>query len=533
MKLFIKKKEVDPELKKLIQLLGNVDNIENVNHCSTRMRITLKNTESINITDIENLDLINGVILKDKLLQFAVKKSTEEFNKEFLVELGVNIKRLTNLFDVKLNIKKSFFKWLTDGIGVLFTPLFPYAISLALVATIGNIINNIEVNGLKIKDLGKFAYTLGSMFESFQNALVLTFSILIPWTIFKMMKGSQSLGISLGVVLCAKDLASTNMFMQGDGKLFDWGLSSSEGFKWSFSDYASGYPWKISFEGQILTLVLIGFMAVYIERLAKKIKSGVVRELLGIPMVLIIPFFVGLLLIAPIGMLITYGMNLAITWATITNPIAKYIFNPIIGLLLPWMVVTGFIHIFNVVGLQQFITYGAMSVAPMCTQLNIAVATSTMVIALLHKKNKELQKVATPSYLIAYIGGSTEAALFGVSLRFLFPVLATSIGTAVGCTIITASGTLTTMGPVSLLVFLCVIQDAGSIPGLGINTWAGTGFLWMAVALASTIASTFLLTVLFSRIGYFKRMTKDIIDRDFAPLEGENNIDKKIKKIKE
>ncbi|QGS52058.1 PTS transporter subunit EIIB [Spiroplasma tabanidicola] len=531
MKIFSKKNTIDTNIIAIAEDLGNTENVENVSHCATRVRIKVKNIDIVKINSLKENILINGVVVNENLVQLVIKKDIEQFNKDLLSSLGVSLKRVVNFYDVKLTTKKSFFKTLTDGIGLLVMPIIPYLITLSIISTIENIINGIEVNGSTIKDTGEFSKTLGSILKSLQKALALSFSILIPWSIFKLMKGSEAIGISLGVVLCGKDMVTTNDFMNSGRPLFDWGQNGQVGtdsVNWSFSDLASGYPWKISYEGQILPLVLIAFTAVYLERLVRKIKFGVVKEIFGIPSVMLIAFFIGQLLLAPIGMLITYGMNIAVLWAT-THNIAKFVFNPLFALLLPWLVVTGFIQIFVVVALQQFMTYNATSINPMFTQLNISVATSVMAFAIMNKKNKELQKTAVPAYLIAFVGGSTEPALFGVALRFLFPVIAVSIGTTAGVIVTTASGVLTTMGPCSLLVFLTVIPQASTRPGFDMNTWGGTGFLWMAIAIIVTIGTTFLATILLSRLKYFKKLTKSILERDFAPVPGVTNEVKKTK----
>ncbi|ARU91632.1 PTS system trehalose-specific IIBC component [Spiroplasma clarkii] len=503
MNLFKQKSKNNEAFKILNKNLGGSENIISINHCATRLRIVLKDPQLVNLEEIEKLEFHNGVLLKGDVIQLLIPKDIESFNKEYLTSLGISVNRVANLFDVELKPKKGGLKAFINGIGVIVTPIVPFLITLGIVATITNVIKLIDENN-----------PVYEMFAILQNALVLGFSILIPWSIFKMMNGRQAIGISLGIVLCAKDLSSTLLFMQSGNDLFKW-----TGTDFSFSNLVSGYPWKISFEGQILPLVGIGFMGVYLERLVNKIKWGVIKQLIGIPAVTIITFFVALLVIAPIGMLITYGMNIGVLWAT-THQVAKYVFNPIFGLILPWTVVTGFIQIFVVINLQQFAAYNATTMMALFTQLNIAVATSTLAVALIHSKNKELQKTATPSYLIAFASGSTEPALFGFSLRFLYPVIAASIGSAVGAVITTSTGVLAILGTSSLLIFLSVIPQA-NVPdyaNFGITTLSGGGFLWMAVALVATIGTTFLATMLLSRVNYFKSLSKSILEKDFSPI---------------
>lgn len=503
MKIFKQKSKNFEELKVLTTNIGGVENIISVNHCATRLRVVLKDMTLVNKTELEKSELHRGVILKDNTVQLLVTGDIEQLNKDFLDSLGVSVNKVSNLFDVELRPKRNGFKAFVNGIGIIVNPIVPFLITLGIVATINNVIKLINSDN-----------TVLNMFTTLQEALVLAFSILIPWSIFKMMNASQAIGICIGVALCSKDLSDTLGFMQSNQGLFEW-----SGSQFSFSDLVSGYPWKISFAGQILPLTGIGFMGVYVERLMNKIKWGVIKQLLGVPAVTIITFFAALLLIAPIGMLITYGMNSGVLWAT-TNKVAKYIFNPIFGLLLPWTVVTGFIQIFVVINLQQFTAYNATTMMALFTQLNIAVATSTLAVALINRSNKELQKTATPSYLIAFASGSTEPALFGVSLRFVYPVIATSVGTAVGVVITTTTGVLSTFGTPSLLVFLSVIPQANvpAYQSFNMTTWPGTGFLWMAIAIAATIVVTFLMTVFLSRISYFKSLSKQVLEKDFSEI---------------
>jgi PTS system trehalose-specific IIC component len=57
----------------------------------------------------------------------------------------------------------------------------------------------------------------------------------------------------------------------------------------------------------------MSFVAVYLERFAnKKMNYPVVKEMIAIPMITIVTFFIAMLVVGPIGLIITYGMNVGI-----------------------------------------------------------------------------------------------------------------------------------------------------------------------------------------------------------------------------
>ncbi|WP_106078972.1 PTS transporter subunit EIIB [Mesoplasma coleopterae] len=508
------------ECKKVREAVGGIKNIELINRCSTRIRIKVIDITKLNLNKLVGSKIFVKTLLKDDFVQLIVYENIEQVFLNLLKALKISYDEIPNDFEIRINKSESFFKAFTDGIAIIVKPLIPLLITMAIVATLSNVFNGINFGfntqgdeELKIAagtlaSTGKVAATIGLMFRTLSDSLVLAFSIMIPWSIFKLMKGSQAIGISIGVVLCFHGLLTTNSIMDGShGGLFNWDET--------VSFIKTGYPWKISFEGQILPIVGVSFLAVYIERLANKLDIPVFKEMVAIPMITISTFFIALLLIAPIGLLLTYGMNVGIVWAT-TNHIAKYIFNPILGLALPWLVITGLIQVLVVINLQQFTNFGGTTMMPLFTQLNIAVATSILAVSLINRNNKELKRTAVPSYSLAYVSGSTEPALFGVGLKFIYPVIAASIGATVGIIITTFAGVICTNGNASLLIFLSITTDKEVLNNFNVNTIVGGPYLWMAIAIVATFITTFFATVTLSKLKVFKEISNKVLERDFS-----------------
>ncbi|AGR41853.1 PTS transporter subunit EIIB [Spiroplasma diminutum] len=492
----------------LRESVGGIKNIDSINRCSTRIRIKLNDISKFNPNKLEESTIFKKYIIKDNIVQFLVSGEIEQITIDFIKSLKISYDSIPNDFDINVTKKDGTFKKLTDGIAIIMKPIIPLLITLAIVSTFSNMFNGIDFGSGTLADTSTFTKIVGNMLQMLQEALNLAFSILIPWSIFKLLKGSQAIGISLGVVLCFSQLENITVIMKDSSAIFQWPFSF-------LGEGKTGYPWKISFEGQILPLVGISFFAVYLERIFTKKNIPVFKEMIAIPMITIISFFVAILIIAPIGVIVTYGINQGMLWAT-THYIAKFIFNPLFAITLPWMVVTGFIQIFVVVNMQQATTFGGTTIMPMFTQLNIAVATSVLATSIINWNNKELRSVSIPAYSLAYISGSTEPALFGVGLRFLYPTIAASIGAVFGVIITTFSGIACTLGNASLLVFLSITMKADVLEKLNINPISGGPYLWMAIAIVGTFIVTFLSTMILSRIKYFKNINDTVLERDFG-----------------
>ncbi|WP_041618774.1 hypothetical protein [Spiroplasma taiwanense] len=247
MKIFKQKSENKEKLLLLKSCLGDLKKIENVNHCSTRIRIKVLNIDEINLEKIKEIDFIQNALVNENMVHLLINKNIEKINIEFLGILGIDVSKVANLFDVKINQKKKIMQTIFDGISLIIGPIIPFLITLALVSTITNVIAMIDTDNVVYK-----------MFKVLQKELVLGFSIIIHWSIFKMMGGSESIGLAIGIVLCSKELLSSLNFLSGNSELFHW--TEFEGDSLSFSDIASGYPWKISYDGQILPIVAIVFL---------------------------------------------------------------------------------------------------------------------------------------------------------------------------------------------------------------------------------------------------------------------------------
>jgi len=124
---------------------------------------------------------------------------------------------------------------------------------------------------------------------------------------------------------------------------------------------------------------------------------------------------------------------------------------------------------------------------------NIAQGSAVLAIIFMHRGNKKEEQISIPSMISCYLG-VTEPALFGINLKYLYPLVAAMIGSGF-------AGMLS-----NLLDVRANAIGVGGIPGiLAINSTMGWGWLGFALAMGVAIILPFILTIFFNQKGYFSK----------------------------
>ena len=135
----------------------------------------------------------------------------------------------------------------------------------------------------------------------------------------------------------------------------------------------------------------------------------------------------------------------------------------------------------NAIDSQLVNLYGGTNLWPMIALSNIAQGSAVLAMSVLQKKNERAQQVNIPACISCYLG-VTEPALFGVNLKYGFPLVCGMIGSACGAVISIGTG----VEAYSIGV--------GGLPGiLSIKPQFWLNFL---IAMLAAVAAPFVLTIL-------------------------------------
>ena len=142
---------------------------------------------------------------------------------------------------------------------------------------------------------------------------------------------------------------------------------------------------------------------------------------------------------------------------------------------------TGLHHMTNAIDMTLTTKFGGTILWPMIALSNIAQGSSVLAMSVLQRHNARAAQVNVPACVSAYLG-VTEPALFGVNLKYGFPLICGMIGSATAAVISVGGGVQ------------ALSIGVGGIPGiLSINPQFWQTF---ALAMATAIVVPFILTCL-------------------------------------
>ncbi|WP_048801475.1 beta-glucoside-specific PTS transporter subunit IIABC [Leuconostoc citreum] len=383
----------------ILLAVGGQANVEDLVHCSTRLRFTLRDDSIVDKEKIKSLTGVLGLAQTGGQTQVvigndvadtynAVKKLLSESNNDNLTDTGT-----------KQNKKLSAI--VLDFIIGIFQPLIP-AIA----------------GGGILKSFLMLANMLGLMSDTTQTYKILYFvgdaplyflPLLVAITTANKLKVNPLVAVSAVAALLTPNLA-TMLASSGGGHLFSFGIKN------------------ITYAYQVFPAILAILVYAQLEKYLTKVTPKVIRGFF-VPMVsLLIVVPLTLLVLGPIGY--TFGQGFA---AVILFIFSKFgwIAVAILAAVLPFMVVTGMHKAmipYVVTSLGQTgkeVIYNAASLAH-----NISEAGGSFAVAL-RTKDKGLKATALSAGISALFG-ITEPAIYGVTIlhkRVLYGVM---IGSFIG-----------------------------------------------------------------------------------------------------
>lgn len=473
---------------KLISLLGGSENIKTLTHCVSRMRLIIIDKDKINDNEIKKLSSCKGTIsLPNNQYHVVIGSDIDTFYEEFL-----NISKLNGSDKKQLNEELAnsgnFMQRAMNHLSEIFIPLIPALVAGGLILGIRNIF---EANFNNYVLVEKFAFIKG--LNEFlwvpAQAVFWYLPVTISWSIFKKMKGSEALGIILGLSMLIAPLLNTYE-VSGSGLHWIWDLDLK---KVGFDFGSFQFPWKISYTGQVVPAIIVAFSGVYIERWLNKVITPVLKQIIVPVGTIIISYTLAMAVIGPLGWTIGTAISFGVK-AVLLDPFWKYVFAPIFGLLYAPLVITGMHHMINAVMIQNTAQLGGSLFFPILAISNIAQGAAVITFIIKHKRKEKTKQIGISALTSAWLG-ITEPALYGINIRYVYPFVGAICGSAVGSFILCIAGV--TSSGIGNGAWLGVLSIQAQSKVEGIHTWPGSGQLWFIVAgIVSTIVAMLITSML-------------------------------------
>ena len=387
----------------------------------TRMRFVLIDPKKADEKAIEDLPSVKGTFTQAGQYQVIIGNDVSVFYNEFTKYAGIEgVSKDAVKAAAKTN--QNIAQKIMGTLGEIFAPLIPALICGGLVLGFRNVIGEINFfnNGTQsLADVSQFWSGMYNFLWLIGEAVFHLLPVGIVWSITKKMGTTQILGIILGLTLVSSQL------------LNGFSVSSTPADEIPVWDFGFFQVEMIGYQGQVIAAMMAGFVLVYLEKFFKKICPEVI-SMIVVPFCSLVPaVIIAHTIVGPIGWTIGNAIG-DVVYAGLTSDF-RFLFAAVFGLLYAPLVMTGLVmtglhHMTNAIDSQLLNTPAKSTILwPMIALSNIAQGSSVLAMSVLQKKNERAQQINVPACISCYLG-VTEPALFGVNLKYVFPLVCGMIG---------------------------------------------------------------------------------------------------------
>ncbi|MEY8752777.1 beta-glucoside-specific PTS transporter subunit IIABC [Alkalicoccobacillus gibsonii] len=428
--------------------VGGEKNIQNLYHCSTRLRFTLKDGSLVDKDKLEAVSGVISVVQNDKNVQVIVGSNVGYVYRE--IQHLASWEDSSDSGNTEKEIKKKFsIGQFFDLIAGIFQPIVPVIAGagmlkvVLLLLTMTNVLSKEEQTYIVLNNIADAGFYFLPILIAYSSAIKF--------------KVNPPLAIVASAVLLHPNM--TALFTSGDPlALFAIPLTPA------------------NYGGQVVPIILIVWFMSYISKFAERVSPGPVKIFLTPLIIILITGPVALLALGPIGVFLGNGLTSGILFI---QEQVGFIAIVILAVLMPIIVSLGIHKVFIPVMISSVANPGydmLILVAHLCS--NFAQSASSFAVAL-KSKNKKMKQIALSAGITASFG-ITEPAIYGVTMKLKKPLYAAMIGAGIAAVF---------AGLFELKAYVTVGPGLASLP---MFIGEGNNFLIAIITLAISFVATFI-----------------------------------------
>lgn len=471
----------------ILNSVGGKDNISDIYHCATRLRIVVNNPDLVDQEKLKKVDGIKGVVIKGQEIQSFIGTKVNEYYSKLIPELHLNEKvNLKQDKSEKLTFKNALSKVL-DFISGIVLPIMPVIVAAGFLLAILNMcktffgMNPKSGTAIVLTSIASAGFYYIPIFVGFQSAIK--------------MKIPAAMGAFLGAILTFSDINNVS------------GLS-----------FLGIHLPKMQYNGTLLTSILGVILLALIYKLFDKVMPKEITYFFTPLLSILIAAPLTLVIIGPISNNISFAIAGCFNWLSAkANWLAFTLYSALNPILVMFGIDKGFVPIaMNNVSELGYDTL----IYPAALPSNAAMGAAAIAIAVFSKK--KITKGEGFSAGFTGLMGITEPSIFGFLLPYRRALIGAisggAIGGLVGGILHIKQGALMAPGFISLISYF-----VGKNPTLNFTCGIIT---WLTGIISSFIITTILLKADKNRDQnvLFKNDTKIIVKK-------ENSISRPIKAV--
>lgn len=470
-----KRKRYERIAEELVRLAGGRDNILGVAHCATRLRLVLEDNDKADTRAIEDVDLVKGVFVAGDQLQIIFGAGLVNDVCQVLADSihmdSMSLGDLKTKANKRMNPLQRAVKALSD----VFIEIMPGILAAALLTGLSSVLGNIEF--VQNNDT---LYGLSRLINISSGAIFGFLPLCVAYSTVKRFGGRPIMGIVIGCIMLTNSLADAGAAAQGTVDVTTL--------------HIFGLPVDlIGFQGGIIVALLIGIVTAKLDIFFEKKVPEVIRLLVSPLLTTLVSSFLLFMIIGPVGRGLANGITAVLVWMTQHLGVFGYAaFSGVQQLI----VITGLHHVFGAIESQLLVDTGRNFLNPLMSVAIIAQGGAVLGYLVRNLKDAKAKELCIPSF-ISVLFGITEPALFGVNLRYRYPIIGGCLGGAVG-------GAIVYFTDLAALGFGTTV-----VPGIALADPTNNGYVSYIIAHVAAVAAGFIFAFLLG-IVFDKRNKKAV-----------------------
>lgn len=387
----------------ILEFIGGNENVISAAHCTTRLRLVLKDESIIKKSEIEKLPLVKGIFLNGGQTQIILGQGV--VNKVYLEFAKLaNIKEMSTA-DVKaaakekLNPVQKIARTLSD----IFVPIIPAIVASGLLMGLLG-----AASKFGLDEYSSSWWWL--MLDWFSSTAFIFLPILVAISAAKVFGANTYLAATVGGIMIHPSLQ--NAWTQGGGyeTLKVFGIIDMP---------------LLGYQGTVLPILIVIFVMAFVEKNVRKVVPEILDILLTPLLTVLITGFLALAVIGPVANFIGLGISTFLSFS-----LSKFgiLAGALFGGVYSSIVITGIHHSFHALELGLIADTGFNTLLPIWSMANFAQGGATLAVYFM-TKNVKMKSIALPAAISSFVG-VTEASIFGVNLKYGKPFIGAAIGGA-------------------------------------------------------------------------------------------------------
>ena len=486
-----KRKRYEKIAADIVRLVGGRDNIIGVAHCATRLRLVLEDNDKADIKAIETVDLAKGVFVAGDQLQIIFGAGLVNDVCQVLAE-SIHMDSMS-LGDLKTKANKRMhpLQRAVKALSDVFIEIMPGILAAALLTGISSVLGNLE-----FVENNDTLYGISTLINISSGAIFGFLPLCVAYSTVKRFGGRPIMGLVMGCIMLSNSLADAYAAAQGTAEITTL--------------HIFGLPVElVGFQGGIIVALLIGIVTAKLDIFFEKKVPEVIRLLVSPLLTTLVSAFLLFMVIGPVGRGLASGITAALVWMTQNLGAAGYaVFSGVQQLI----VITGLHHVFGAIESQLLADTGRNFLNPLMSVAIIAQGGAVLGYLARNRRDARARELCIPSF-VSVLFGITEPALFGVNLRYRYPIIGGCIGGAIG-------GIVVYVTNLAALGFGTTV-----VPGIALADPAGNGYVNYIIAHGIALAAGFLFAFLLGAV-FERRQTADEPENtgEFSEAAGQTSV---------